>query len=239
MELPTSKELLEAGVHYGHMKKKWNPHMRPYIFMEKKGIHIIDLNATQKALEKAGAAMKQIVKSGKTVLFVATKRQASDIVATAAESVGMPYVTDRWLGGMLTNFSTVRRSVRKMKTIDRKLSDGMVTNITKKERLTMTRERDKIEKTLGGISKLRKIPDALFIVDISYEHLAVDEAQKLGITTFGMVDTNSDPAQVDFAIPANDDAARSIKVILDYIVECIRQGKAERQNVKEDETVKE
>lgn len=235
MELPTHKELLEAGVHYGHMKKKWNPHMRPYIFMEKRGIHIIDLNATQKAMKEAGAAMRQIVKSGKNVLFVATKRQASDIVAQAAESVGMPYATDRWLGGMLTNFATVRKSVRKMKTIDRKLSDGMVTSITKKERLTMTRERDKIEKTLGGISKLRKIPDALFIIDTTYEHLAVDEAHKLGIMTFGMVDTNSNPADVDYAIPANDDAARSIKVIVDYMVECIKQGKAERQKVKQDD----
>lgn len=235
MELPSQKEMLKAGVHYGHMKKKWNPRMRPYIFMEKRGIHIIDLNGTQQCLEEAGRAIQQIVKSGKNVLYVATKKQAREIVTNAAKSVNMPYVTDRWLGGMLTNFATVRRSVRKMKSIDRILEDGSYSNITKKEKLTLTRERDKIEKILGGISKLRRIPNALFIVDIQHEHLAVKEAQKLGIPTFGIVDTNSNPSQVDYPIPANDDAASSIKVIVDYITACIEEGKKDRKKAQQEE----
>ncbi len=235
MEMPSHKEMLDAGVHYGHMKRKWNPHMRPYIFMEKRGIHIIDLNATQNHLKEAGIAIRQMVKSGKNVLYVATKKQVRDIVADAARSVNMPYVTDRWLGGMLTNFSTVRRSVRKMKTIDRMLSDGSYSNVTKKERLTLTREKNKIEKTLGGIAKLKRIPDSLFIIDTEYEHLAIKEAHKLGITTFGIVDTNCDPRDVDYPIPANDDAARSVKLIVDYITHCIELGKKDRQKVKQSE----
>ncbi len=226
---PTYQELLDAGVHYGHMKRKWNPKMLPYIFMERKGIHIIDLNRTSECLDKSAFAAKQIVKSGRKILFVATKKQAKDIVSEAARSCGMPYVTERWLGGMMTNFATIRRSVKKMQNIDRMLNDATLTSITKKERLTLTREKAKLEKELGGIANLNRIPSALFIVDIHHEHIALAEAKKLGIKTFGMVDTNSDPNKVDFAIPANDDASKSVKIIISYIVDAIKEGLEERR----------
>lgn len=232
MDKPTYKELLDAGVHFGHLKKKWNPKMSPYIFMERKGIHIIDLNRTLDSLDRAANAMRQMAKSGKKIMFVATKKQARDIVSEAAKSVGMPFIADRWLGGMMTNFATIRRSVKKMQTIDRMLADGTLTSVTKKERLTLTRERDKLDKVLGGIANLNRLPAAIFVVDISHEHIAIAEAHKLGIRTFGIVDTNSDPNQVDYAIPGNDDASKSVKIITDYMVEAIRQGLEERKAVK-------
>jgi small subunit ribosomal protein S2 len=229
MSKPTYQDLLDAGVHYGHMKRKWNPKMLPYIFMERKGIHIIDLNRTSECLERSAFAAKKIVMSGRKILFVATKKQAKDIVSEAARSVGMPYVTERWLGGMMTNFATIRRSVKKMQNIDRMLNDATLTSITKKERLTLTREKAKLEKELGGIANLNRIPSALFIVDIHHEHIALAEAKRLGIKTFGMVDTNSDPNKVDFPIPANDDASKSVKIIVNYIVEAIKEGLEERR----------
>ena len=232
MEKPTYKELLDAGVHFGHLKKKWNPKMAPYIFMERKGIHIIDLNRTLESLERAGNAARAIARTGKKIMFVATKKQARDIVADAARSVGMPFVTDRWLGGMMTNFSTIRRSVKKMNNIDRMLQDGSLSSVTKKERLTMTRERNKLERVLGGIANLNRLPSAIFIVDIHHEHIAVAEAHKLGMKTFGIVDTNSDPNEVDFAIPGNDDASKSVAIITKYIASCIRQGLEERERNK-------
>jgi len=232
MEKPTYKELLDAGVHFGHLKKKWNPKMAPYIFMERKGIHIIDLNRTQECMDRSANAMRALAKSGKKILFVATKKQAREIVATAARSVGMPYVTERWLGGMMTNFSTIRRSIKKMNNIDRMLQDGTLENVTKKERLTLTRERDKLEKVLGGIANLNRLPSAVFIVDIHHEHIAVAESHRLGIRTFGVVDTNSDPNEVDFPIPANDDASKSVKIITDYMVQAIQEGLEERRKVK-------
>ena len=232
MEKPTYNELLDAGVHFGHLKKKWNPKMSPYIFMERKGIHIIDLNRSLECLEKAATAMKQIAKSGRKIMFVATKKQARQIVADAARSVGMPFVTERWLGGMMTNFSTIRKSVKKMNNIDRMLADGSLTSVTKKERLTLTRERNKLERVLGGIANLNRLPAAVFIVDISHEHIALAEAQKLGMRTIAMVDTNSDPTTVDFPIPANDDASKSISIITNYMVEAIKEGLKERKNSK-------
>lgn len=231
MKTPTYKELLDAGVHFGHLKRKWNPKMLPYIFMERKGIHIIDINRTLEALEEAGKAAKAMAKSGKKIMFVATKKQARGIVAEAAKSVGMPFVTDRWLGGMMTNFSTIRKSVKKMQSINTMLSDAKL-SVTKKERLTLTRERDKMNKVLGGIANLNRLPSALFIIDIQHEHIAVKESHKLGLKTFGIVDTNSDPNQVDFAIPANDDASKSVQAITDYIVGCIQEGLNERQGAK-------
>ena len=234
MDKPTYNELLDAGVHFGHLKRKWNPKMQPYIFMERKGIHIIDLNRTSECLERAGRAMKQLAKSGRKIMYVATKKQAKDIIQSAANSVGMPFVTERWLGGMMTNFSTIRRSVKKMNNIDRMLGDGTLTSVTKKERLTLTRERDKLEKVLGGIAGLNRLPHAVFLVDINHEHLALAEAQRLGLKTFGMVDTNSDPNLVDFAIPANDDASKSIRIVTKYITECIREGLEERRRSKEE-----
>jgi len=231
MEKPTYKDLLNAGVHFGHLKKKWNPKMAPYIFTEYKGIHVIDLNRTLESMERAGNAMRQIAKSGRKIMFVATKKQARDIVTNAALSVGMPFVTERWLGGMMTNFSTIRRSIKKLQTMDRMLQDG-AENITKKERLTISRERDKLEKVLGGIAGLTRLPAAIFIVDISHEHIAVDEATKLGIRTFAMVDTNSDPNVVDYPVPSNDDASKSIKIIVDYMAEAVRQGLSDRERAK-------
>ena len=206
--------------------------MRQYIFTERKGVHLIDLNRTIDCLDTAARAMQSIAKSGRKILFVATKKQARDIVTEAAQSVNMPYVTDRWLGGMMTNFSTIRRSVKKMENIDRMLADGSLTSITKKEKLTLTRERNKLEKVLGGVAKLNRIPSAMFVVDITNEHLAITEAQKLGIRTFAMVDTNSNPNLVDFPIPANDDASKSIKIITDYVVGAIKTGLEERQQAK-------
>ena len=241
MENNTSlqQQLLEAGVHFGHLRKKWNPKMLPYIFAEKKGIHIIDLNKTVEGLQETAAAMKQIARSGKKIMFVGTKKQAKEIVTECAQRVNMPYVTERWLGGMLTNFNTVRKSVKKMQSIEKMLNDGTLDSITKKERLTLTRDKEKMEKVLGGIAQLGRIPAALFIVDIGHEHIALAEAKRLGITTFGMVDTNCDPNKVDFAVPANDDATKSIAIIAQYITAAIAEGLAERQTEKSDETTEE
>jgi small subunit ribosomal protein S2 len=238
MENNTSlqQQLLEAGVHFGHLKKKWNPKMLPYIFAEKKGIHIIDLNKTVDHLQEAAAAMKQIAKSGKKIMFVATKKQAKEIVSECAKRVNMPYATERWLGGMLTNFNTVRKSVKKMQSIEKMLADGSAESLTKKERLTLSRDKEKMEKVLGGIAQLGRLPAALFLVDIGHEHIALAEAKRLGITTFGMVDTNSDPNKVDFAVPANDDATKSIAIITNYIVAAIAEGLAERQASKDDDS---
>jgi small subunit ribosomal protein S2 len=237
MEQNTSlqQQLLEAGVHFGHLKKKWNPKMLPYIFAEKKGIHIIDLNKTTECLQETAAALKQIARSGKKILFVGTKKQAKDIVTECAQRVNMPFVTERWLGGMLTNFNTVRKSVKKMQSIEKMLGDGSFDNITKKERLTLSRDKEKMEKVLGGIAQLGRVPAALFIVDIGHEHIALAEAKRLGITTFGVVDTNCDPNKVDFAIPANDDATKSIAIVTNYITAAIAEGLAERQAAKEEE----
>lgn len=237
MENNTSlqQQLLEAGVHFGHLKKKWNPKMLPYIFAEKKGIHIIDLNKTVECLQETAAAMKQIARSGKKILFVGTKKQAKDIVNESAKRVNMPFVTERWLGGMLTNFNTVRKSVKKMQSIEKMLGDGSFDSITKKERLTLSRDKDKMEKVLGGIAQLGRVPAALFIVDIGHEHIALAEAKRLGISTFGVVDTNCDPNKVDFAIPANDDATKSIAIIVNYITAAIAEGLAERQAAKDED----
>ena len=226
------QQLLEAGVHFGHLRKKWNPKMLPYIFSEKKGIHIIDLNKTIVGLEESAAAMKQIAKSGKKILFVATKKQAKEIVQECAQKVNMPFVTERWLGGMLTNFSTIRKSVKKMQSIEKMLEDGNI-SITKKERLTLTRDKTKMEKVLGGIANMNRTPQAVFIVDISFEEIALEESRKLGLTTFGMVDTNSDPNKVDFAIPSNDDATKSIAIIANYLTAAIIEGLKEREADKD------
>jgi small subunit ribosomal protein S2 len=237
MESNTSlqQQLLEAGVHFGHLKKKWNPKMLPYIFAEKKGIHIIDLNKTVEGLQETAAIMKQMAKAGKKILFVATKKQAKEIVTECAQRVNMPYVTDRWLGGMLTNFNTVRKSVRKMQSIEKMLNDGTFDSITKKERLQLSRDRDKMEKVLGGIANMSRIPAALFLVDIGHEHIALAEARRLGVTTFGVVDTNCDPNKVDYFIPANDDATKSIAIVTQYITAAIAEGLAERQAEKSEE----
>jgi small subunit ribosomal protein S2 len=237
MEQNTSlqQQLLEAGVHFGHLRKKWNPKMLPYIFAEKKGIHIIDLNKTTESLQEAAAALKQIAKSGKKIMFVGTKKQAKEIVTECAKKVNMPFVTERWLGGMLTNFNTVRKSVKKMQSIEKMLNDGTFDSITKKERLTLARDKDKMEKVLGGIAQLGRVPAALFIIDIGHEHIALAEAKRLGITTFGMVDTNCDPNKVDFAIPSNDDATKSIAIIANYVTAAIAEALAERQAAKEEE----
>jgi small subunit ribosomal protein S2 len=237
MENSTSlqQQLLEAGVHFGHLRKKWNPKMLPYIFAEKKGIHIIDLNKTVECLQETAAAMKQISRSGKKILFVGTKKQAKDIINECARRVNMPFVTERWLGGMLTNFNTVRKSVKKMQSIEKMLGDGTFDSITKKERLTLSRDKEKMEKVLGGIAQLGRVPAALFIVDIGHEHIALAEAKRLGITTFGVVDTNCDPNKVDFAIPANDDATKSIAIIANYLTAAIAEGLVERQAAKEEE----
>jgi len=238
MENNTSlqQQLLEAGVHFGHLKKKWNPKMLPYIFAEKKGIHIIDLNKTVEGMQEAAAALKSIAKSGKKIMFVATKKQAKEIVTEAARRVNMPYVTERWLGGMLTNFNTVRKSVKKMQSIEKMLNDGTLDSITKKERLTLTRDKEKMEKVLGGIAQISCVPAALFLVDIGHEHIALSEAKRLNITTFGMVDTNCDPNKVEFAIPANDDATKSIAIVTNFIIAAISEGLAERQAEKSEET---
>ena len=237
MENNTSlqQQLLEAGVHFGHLKKKWNPKMLPYIFAEKKGIHIIDLNKTVECLQETAAVMKQIARSGRKILFVGTKKQAKDIVNECAKRVNMPFVTERWLGGMLTNFNTVRKSVKKMQSIEKMLGDGSFDSITKKERLTLSRDKDKMEKVLGGIAQLGRVPAALFIVDIGHEHIALAEAKRLGITTFGVVDTNCDPNKVDFAVPANDDATKSIAIVTNYLTAAIAEGLAERQAAKDEE----
>jgi small subunit ribosomal protein S2 len=230
----TTQELLDAGVHFGHLKKKWNPRMLPNIFMERRGIHIIDLNRTSEALIRAAEAIKNIARSGRKILFVATKKQGREVVAELARSVNMPYVADRWLGGMLTNFATIKKSIKKMQNIERMLTDPTV-SITKKERLVLGREREKLGRVLGGIEHISRIPAALFVVDIGHEHIALAEAKRLNLVTFGMVDTNCDPNQVDFPIPANDDAAKSIQLITNYLVEAIKAGLADRQNDKDNE----
>lgn len=234
MQTPTYKDLLDAGCHFGHMKRKWNPKMRPYIFVERKGIHVIDLNRTVECLERAANALRQMAKSGKKILFVGTKKQARIIIEDAARSVGMPFVTDRWLGGMMTNFATIRKSVRKMQNIERMLNDGTLENITKKERLVLSRNHEKLNRMFGGIAQLNKLPNTLLVVDISHEHLAIAEATRLGIRTIGVVDTNSDPTIVDFAIPSNDDASKAIAIIINYLAEAIREGLEERKNMKEE-----
>ncbi len=231
----TQEELLEAGVHFGHLTRKWNPKMAPYIFMEKNGIHLIDLNKTAVKLEESAEALKNIVKSGRKVLFVATKKQAKEIIESEAARVNMPFVTERWLGGMLTNFTTVRKSIKKMQTIDKMAQDGTYANINKKERLMLEREKTKLMRLFGGISDLNRLPAALFIVDIKREHIAIAEAQKLNIPTFAIVDTNSDPTLVDFAIPANDDAAKSIALITKVMTNAIAEGLTERKKEKDAE----
>jgi len=227
------EELLEAGVHFGHLKRKWNPAMAPYIFMEKGGIHIIDLNKTARKLEEAAAAAKQIAKSGRKILFVATKKQAKEIVAEKVQAVGMPYVTERWSGGMLTNFPTIRKAVKKMTSIEKMMTDGTFDQLSKREKLQITRQKEKLEKNLGSIADMIKTPAALFVVDVLKEKIAVKEAHRLNIPVFGMVDTNSDPNSVDFVIPANDDAAQSISIVLDVITKAIAEGVAERKTDKD------
>src|SRR6185369_17319223 len=233
------QELLDSGAHFGHLKSKWNPKMAPYIFMEARGIHIIDLNKTVAKIDEAAAAMKSIAKSGKKILFVATKKQAKDIVTSAAQKVGMPFIVERWPGGMLTNFSTVRKSVKKMTGFEKMATDGTFENISKKERLQITRQKAKMEKFLGSIIDLSRLPAALFIVDTMKEHIAVSEARKLNIPTFAITDTNTDPTEVDFAIPANDDATKSIAIIVETMVKAIEEGLAERKQDKEMEKEKE
>jgi small subunit ribosomal protein S2 len=229
------KELLDAGVHFGHLKRKWNPAMAPYIFMERNGIHIIDLEKTAEKIDEAASAMKQIARSGKKVLFVATKKQAKEIVGEKVKSVNMPYVVERWPGGMLTNFPTIRKAVKKMSAIDKMANDGTFANLSKRERLQITRQRAKLEKTLGSIVDLTRLPSALFIVDVSKEHIAVSEAKRLGIPVFAMVDTNSDPSDIDFPIPANDDASKSISLIVGILCQAIEEGLSERKIEKDKE----
>lgn len=235
----TFDQLLDAGCHFGHLKRKWNPNMAPYIFMEQNGIHIIDLYKTMAKLDEAGGALKQIAKSGRKILFVGTKKQAKEIVAEAAKKASMPYVVERWPGGMLTNFATIRKAVKKMASIDKMLNDPSFTNISKRERLQIKREREKLEKNLGSIADLNKLPSALFIVDIAKEHIAVDEARILGIPTFAIVDTNSDPKKVEFPIPGNDDAGKSISLILQEVVAHINEGLEERKMTKDAEVSEE
>ena len=227
-------QLLEAGVHFGHLKRKWNPAMAPYIFMERNGIHIIDLYKTVAKVDEAAEVMKNLAKQGKKVLFVATKKQAKQVVADKASSVGMPYVIERWPGGMLTNFPTIRKAIKKMATIDKMTKDGTFDNLSKREKLQITRQRAKLEKTLGSIVDLTRLPSALFVVDVMKEHIAVREANRLGIPVFGMVDTNSDPNNIDYVIPANDDATKSVEVILGAICEAMNEGLQERKAEKVD-----
>ncbi|MEJ5052947.1 30S ribosomal protein S2 [Sphingobacterium sp. MYb382] len=239
MARATYQELLDAGVHFGHLTRKWDPKMAKYIFMERNGIHIIDLNKTLTKLEEAASAIKQIVKSGRKVLFVATKKQAKEIIAQQAKDVNMPFVTERWLGGMLTNFTTVRKSIKKMSNIDKMQKDGTYDVLSKKEKLMIQRERIKLESLLGGIADLNRLPAALFIIDVKKEHIAVAEALKLSIPTFAMVDTNSDPSNIDFPIPANDDATKSISLIAGIIGKAIQEGLDERKRDKEEDAEKE
>ena len=229
--------LLEAGVHFGHLKRKWNPKMAPYIFMEKNGIHIIDLYKTVVKLDEASAALKQIAKSGRRVLFVATKKQAKDVVAEKVGAVGMPYVTERWAGGMLTNFPTIRKAGKKMATIDKQMADGLYDNFSKREKLQISRQRAKLEKNLGSIADLTRLPAALFVVDVQKEQNAVKEAKRLNIPVFAMVDTCCDPTDIDYVIPANDDATKSIALILDTVCAAIAEGVEERKLEKENEAV--
>lgn len=234
MANPTFDQLLEAGCHFGHLKRKWNPAMAPYIFMERNGIHIIDLYKTAAKIDEAAKALKSIAKSGKKVLFVATKKQAKQVIAEKAQSVNMPYVIERWPGGMLTNFPTIRKAVKKMTSIDKMTKDGTFDNLSKREKLQITRQRAKLEKNLGSIADLNRLPSALFVVDVLKEHIAVAEANRLGIPVFAMVDTNSDPTNVDFVIPANDDASKSIEVVLNAVCEAMAEGLEERKAEKLD-----
>ncbi|WP_056928565.1 30S ribosomal protein S2 [Candidatus Symbiothrix dinenymphae] len=233
------EQLLEAGAHFGHMRRKWNPAMAPYIFMERNGIHIIDLHKTVELVDDAANGLKQIVKSNRRILFVATKKQAKQVVSELATSVGMPYVTERWPGGMLTNFPTIRKAVKKMSTIDKMATDGTFAQLSKREKLQITRQRAKLEKNLGSIADLNRLPSALFVVDVMKEHIAVAEAKRLGIPVFAIVDTNSDPNDVDFVIPANDDASKSIELILGALCAAIREGLDERKVEKADEDASE
>ncbi len=239
MEKLTYKNLLEAGVHFGHLSRKWDPRMAPFIFMEKNGIHIIDLHKTLVCLDEATNAVKAIVRSGRKVLFVATKKQAKSIVEEEAKRLKMPYVTERWLGGMLTNFTTIRKSLKKLAAIDKQMKDESYLNLAKRERLMITREKEKLQKLLGGIAELTRLPTAIFVVDVKKEHIAVMEAQKLNIPIFAMVDTNSDPNEVDFPIPSNDDAFKSIEIIVRYFSGIIEEGLMERRRDKEDQKLQE
>ena len=228
-------QLLEAGCHFGHLKRKWNPAMAPYIYMERNGIHIIDLNKTAVKIDEAAEALKNIAKSGRKILFVCTKKQGQELVAAKAQEIGMPYITERWAGGMLTNFPTIRKAVKKMSNIDKMMTDGTFDNISKREKLQITRQREKLEKNLGSIADLTRLPSAVFVVDVMKEHIAVAEANRLGIPVFGIVDTNSNPNNIDFVIPANDDATKSIEVILSAVADAIKEGLEERKVEKADE----
>jgi small subunit ribosomal protein S2 len=228
------KELLDAGVHFGHLTRKWDPSMAPYIFMERNGIHVIDLNKTAAKLEEARDAIRKIAASGKKILFVATKKQAKEILVNQMDGLNMPYITERWPGGLLTNFITIRKAVKKMSNIDKMIQDGTFETLSKRERLQVTRQRAKLEKNLGSISEMNRIPGAIFIVDVRKEHIAVEEAKKLNIPTFGLVDTNSNPNMVDFPIPGNDDASKSINIILQYITEAVKEGLSARKSDKKD-----
>ena len=228
-------QLLEAGCHFGHLKRKWNPAMAPYIYMERNGIHIIDLNKTAIKIEEAAEALKNIARSGRKILFVSTKKQGQEIIAAKAQEVGMPYITERWAGGMLTNFPTIRQAVKQMSQIDKMMTDGTLDNVSKREKLQITRQREKLEKNLGSIVDLTRLPSALFVVDVMKEHIAVAEANRLGIPVFGIVDTNSDPNPIDYVIPANDDAQKSIEVIVTAVCDAIKEGLEERKVEKADE----
>ncbi|MBN2890751.1 MAG: 30S ribosomal protein S2 [Bacteroidales bacterium] len=229
MQKPTFQQLLDAGVHFGHLKRKWNPAMAPYIFMERNGIHIIDLHKTIAKLDEAAAAMKQVAKSGRSILFVATKKQAKEIIATKVAEVGMPYITERWWGGMLTNFQTLRRAIKKINTIDKMETNGTFEKLSKRERLQLTREKDKLNKRLGSVADMTKLPAAVFVIDVMKEKIAIKEAQKLFMPIFAMVDTNSNPKGIDYVIPSNDDASQSIELILDVITKAIKEGLDERK----------
>ena len=233
------KDLLDAGVHFGHLTRKWDPRMSPYIFMEKNGIHIIDLNKTLACLEEASNAIKQIVRSGKKIMFVATKKQAKDLVAAEAQRLNMPYVTERWLGGMLTNFATIRKSLKKMSSLEKLMKEDGYKNLAKKERLMVSRQKEKMETILGGIADLSRLPAALFVVDIKREHIAIAEAQKLGIPVFALVDTNSTPHEVEFPIPANDDAFKSVSLLVKAFGAAIEEGLSERKRDKDDAKISE
>ena len=228
-------QLLEAGCHFGHLKRKWNPAMAPYIYMERNGIHIIDLNKTVVKIEEAAEALKNIARSGRKILFVSTKKQGQEIIAAKAQEIGMPYITERWAGGMLTNFPTIRKAVKKMGQIDKMMTDGTLDNVSKREKLQITRQREKLEKNLGSIADLTRLPSALFVVDVMKEHIAVAAAHRLGIPVFGIVDTNSDPNPIDYVIPANDDAQKSIEVIVGAVCDAIKEGLEERKVEKADE----
>jgi small subunit ribosomal protein S2 len=239
MSLPTVKELLDSGVHFGHLRRKWNPKMSPYIFMERNGIHIIDLNKSLAKLDEAAAAIKQMAASGRKILFVSTKKQGQEIIANAAQRVNMPYVTERWPGGMLTNFATIRKAIRKMGDIDKMEVDGTFATMSKRERLMMTRQRAKLQRDLGSVADLTRLPSAIFIVDTMREHIALAEAKRLNIPTFAITDTNSDPTAVDFAIPGNDDATAAIEIIVNAITDAVAEGLAERKASKDKPAAKE